>query len=223
MAVFCANHSGINCSSSRLTSCANIAWVVQLAVAAAWCFFLLVYNMCTQTPAVQVSLLLSQVAEGSLSDGDYSQAASSFATAAALYAKGMSESAPATADSFLSSSSSDTSEDTTLAQFFPLHETAGKPDKAPVPDQSWWEEFGEWECASKVSHLPAHVTSPTQPRLVCGDHIVRLPIVRSDARLPYASFTGLLDAAAPTVSITHAIHQHDAVKVSAQFGSAQAV
>ncbi|KAL0055797.1 hypothetical protein WJX82_004467 [Trebouxia sp. C0006] len=36
--------------------------------------------------------------------------------------------------------------------FMPLREEsdklAGKTDKAPIPDQSWWEEFGEWESAS---------------------------------------------------------------------------
>ena len=161
-----------------------------------------------------------QVAEGSLSDGDYGQAASSFARAAALYVQGISDSAPATADSSLSSSSSDTSEDTTPCQFFPLHEMAGKPfpGVAPVSDQSWWEEFGEWESASKVSHPAAlqHATCPTQPRLVCGDYIVRLPIARSDARLPYNNFPELLAPPAAAVSTIHSIAQHDALKVGAQ-------
>lgn len=175
--------------------------------------------------AESVSILCPQVAEGPRSAGDYSQAASSFARAAALYAQGISESAPITADSCLSSSSSDTSEETTPSQFFPLYEQEGKPGRSPVPDQSWWEEFGEWESASKVSHLtaPQHVTCPTQPRLVCGQHIVRLPIARSDAILPYDSFPEFFAGPAPAGTTMHSIAQHDALKVGAWRESIAAV
>ena len=104
----------------------------------------------------------------------------------------MSQDAPALTDSFLSCSSSDASSlSDGMSQFFPLQEeVAGKAEKAPVADQSWWDEFGEWESASKVSHLPQprHTTCLTQPRLVIGDDVVRLPIARLAAQLPYASF-----------------------------------
>lgn len=127
-----------------------------------------------------------------MSAGDYSQAASSFARAAAFYAQGMSQDAPALADSFLSCSSSDTSSlSDGTSQFFPLQEEVA--GKAPIAGQSWWEEFGEWESACKVSHLPQpqQKTCLTQPRLVLGDDIVRLPVAHSDARLNYASFPEL--------------------------------
>ena len=162
---------------------------------------------------------LNQVAEGSLSVGDYSQAASSFARAAALYAQGISQNGPDTADSVLSCSSSETSEIIMASEFFPLQEVAGTTEQAPVPDQSWWEEFGEWESASKVSHLPAsrHVICLSQPRLVFGDNIVRLPIARPDARLPYSSFPELLTAHSQSVSATQILPKHGAlVKVSTQ-------
>ena len=70
---------------------------------------------------------------------------------------------------------------------------AGKTEKTPVPDQSWWEEFGEWESASNVSHLYAlqAVTNATQPRLLIDDHVVRLPVARPAAKLSYDSFPQL--------------------------------
>ena len=159
-------------------------------------------------------MLLLQVAEGSLSTGDYSQAASSFARAAALYAQGISQDAPAT-DSFMSCSSSEASDDMMTAEFFPLQEVTQKAEAAPVPDQSWWEEFGEWESASKVSCLPApqHVTCLTQPRLVIEDQVVRLPVARPDARLPYSSFPGLFHEPTHSAVSMHITAEHDAIEV----------
>lgn len=141
-------------------------------------------------------MLLHQVAEGSLSAGDYSEAASGFARAAALYAHSLSEDALVSAESFMSCSSSEASDNEMTSEFFPLQEATGRADMAPVPDQSWWEEFGAWEGALKVSHLPPpqHMSNLTQPRLVVGDQIVRLPVARDDARLPYSSFPGLVNA-----------------------------
>ena len=140
-------------------------------------------------------LLLHQVAEGSLSAGNYSKAATEFARAAALYAHSSSEDAPVSAESFMSCSSSEASDSDMTSEFFPLQEATGKADKAPIPDQSWWEEFGEWEGAPKVSHLPPpqHMSCLTQPRLVVGDQVVRFPVVREDAHLPYSSFPGLIN------------------------------
>lgn len=145
-------------------------------------------------------LLLHQVAEGSLSAGNYSKAVSGFARAAALYAHSSSADAPVSAESFMSCSSSEVSDNEITSEFFPLQEATGKADKAPVPDQSWWEEFGEWEGAPKVSHLPLpqHMGCLTQPRLVVGDQIVRLPVARPDAHLPYNSFPGLFNATSMT-------------------------
>lgn len=128
-------------------------------------------------------------------------AASNFARAAALYAQGMSQTGPALADSCLSSSASDasslTDEASAFSFFSPLHEETEmlgeNADVTPVPDQSWWEEFGEWESAAQVSPSiePQHVTYATQPRLVVGDQIVRLPIARGSAQLSYDSFPEL--------------------------------
>ena len=131
--------------------------------------------------------------------GDHHAAANRFARAAALYAQGMSETGPALSDSGLSSASSDVSSlaEDAFSFFMPLREEsdilAGKTEKTPIPDQSWWEEFGEWESASNVSHLYAlqAVTNATQPRLLVDDHIVRLPVARPAAKLPYDSFPQL--------------------------------
>ena len=111
----------------------------------------------------------------------------------------MSQTGPALSDSGLSSASSDASSlaEDAFSFFMPLREEsdklAGKTEKAPVPDQSWWEEFGEWESASSVSHLYAlhAVTTATQPRLLVDDHIVRLPVARPAAKLSYDSFPQL--------------------------------
>ena len=138
-------------------------------------------------------------------------AASGFAKAAALYAQGMSQAAPALAASCLSSSASDASsfaEDTSGFSFFvPLHEECEQAmGKAPKPDQSWWEEFGEWESASTVSPLPRipHVTQDmadaTQPRLVVGDQIVSLPISKAAAAWSYDSFPQLSNLIQRSVS-----------------------
>lgn len=137
-------------------------------------------------------------------------AASSFAKAAALYAQGMSQPAPALVASCLSSAASDASslsEDTSAFSFFvPLHEEC-EPEmgKAPKPDQSWWEEFGEWESASTVSPLPQipHViqdmANATQPRLVVGDQIVSLPVM-TGAAWSYDSFPQLSNLIQRSVS-----------------------
>lgn len=160
-------------------------------------------------------MLLPQVAEGSLSAGDYSQAASEFARAAALYAQGISQDTPAIADSFMSCSSSEASEDMMTSGFFPLQEVTQRAEAAPVPDQSWWEEFGEWESASKVSRSPApqHMTCLTQPRLVVEDQIVRLPIATSDGCLPYSSFPGLFCAPKQPATSMHIMPEYNNSKV----------
>ena len=73
----------------------------------------------------------------------------------------------------------------------------GEAEKAPKPDQSWWEEFGEWESAPTVSHLPQipHIiqdmADATQPRLVVGDQIISLPIRKPVATWSYDSFPQL--------------------------------
>ena len=113
----------------------------------------------------------------------------------------MSQTGPALSESGLSSASSDASSlaEDAFSFFMPLREEsdklAGKTEKAPgtVPDQSWWEEFGEWESASNVSHLHLlqAVTNATQPRLLINDHIVRLPVARPAAKLSYDSFPQL--------------------------------
>ena len=160
-------------------------------------------------------MILHQVAEGCLSASEYSQAASSFARTAGLYAQGISQNASAIADSFMSCSSSETSEDMLTSEFFPLQEVTHKGEAAPVPDCSCWEEFGEWESASKVSCVPAsrHMTCLTQPRLVIEDQIVRLPFARPDGRLPYSSFPGVFLAPTQSVPSMHIMPEHDAIKV----------
>ena len=130
-------------------------------------------------------LLLCQVSEGKR----VSAAAGKFAEAAALHAQGMSQ--PALADSFFSSSASDASsvseEPSAFSFFTPLREE-GNPrvDLAPVADQSWWEEFGEWESGAIVSPQQ-RVTAFTQPRLILEDQIVRLPVFKQHAGLSYAA------------------------------------
>ena len=143
-----------------------------------------------------ISVCCLQVAQA---PGDHHAAANRFATAAALYAQGMSQTGLALSDSGLSSASSDASSlaEDAFSFFMPLREEtnnlAGKTEKAPVPDQSWWEEFGEWESASNVSHLYTvqAVTNATQPRLLLDDHVVRLPVARPAAKLSYDSFPQL--------------------------------
>ena len=158
---------------------------------------------------------MHQVAEKSLSAGEYSQAASRFARAAVLCAQGISQDAPAITDSFMSCSSSEASEDMLTSKFFPLQEVAQKAEAAPVSDQSWWEEFGEWESASKVSCVPAsrHMTCLTQPRLVIEDQIVRLPTARPDGCLPYSSFPGLFLATTQSGPSMHIMPENDAIEV----------
>lgn len=121
-------------------------------------------------------MCLYKVAESSLTSGDYNAAASSFARAAALYAQGMSQTALTFTQSCLSSAESEVSdvsdasslsEDTSAFSFFlPLREEsdkmAGKAEKVPVADQSWWEEFGEWESACKVSQSTSSMAHATE-------------------------------------------------------------
>ena len=101
------------------------------------------------------------------------------------------------------------------SEFFPLQEVTQRAEVAPVPDQSWWEEFGEWESASKASRLPApqHVTCVTEPRLVIEDQIVRLPIARSDGCLPYSSFPGLCHAPTQPATSMHIMPEYNSSKV----------
>ena len=122
-------------------------------------------------------IVVLQVADSSF--GDCKAARSRFARAAALHADQICGDAPALGRSYLSSAASDASssfseEAFAYSKLMPLCEERATSDVdstdwdvAPIPDQPWWEKFGEWESAPKVSHsIP-----PPQATQTCqGNH-----------------------------------------------------
>lgn len=114
---------------------------------------------------------------GNLTSDGYSLAASSFADAAATYAASLVKASPqlplATPDkespapglyvaspgrwtsfnSCSSESSFGSAESAADNCFLPLEEEEEE-EASPVPDQAWWEEFGEFESAPQVQLQP---------------------------------------------------------------------